>query len=316
MPNTNALMGMARVLKPFWRFEYWYDRVGDTPSNGSTPIHLGPVNPTIPANGDPPEVDRFALDEAVRNQEQGYAPNLAAMLPVPQIGSDILLYIPEVPGILKTSEEPPDHCYIFVPVWRMRTIRDWNTYKKQGHIHKESFGARDSNLNEDRYILPAATGCCLASNPLLDMPPSGDNDPLVLNNVITDGIVTRAIWRKESPKGPSAAINELALQQGILDMSSSDVAGNPTYRAHWLKVAGDEFAMWVYKAKYPIVGDTTVQFVDWDFQYDPATGFCADDAADIYFSSIFGVGSDPDVSTNTIGYYPFTGLYVMAGKGS
>jgi hypothetical protein len=304
MPNTNALMGMARVLKPFWRFEYWYDRVGEPALDGGTPIALFPTGREIPANGDPPAADPRAFDQAVINGDAGYAESLAAMLPMPQIGSDALIWIPRI--LCDSGEEDPPRCYIYVPVWRLRTVRDTSQYNKQGHIYKESFGA------DDYYILPAALAHVIVAKQEFD-DASTNTFPafLQVSTSSNEGIAMPASVQVEvssMPISPNLG-NPLTYEQGVL--AANPYGSKPNYMPYWLKVMGDELGFWVYKALHPQPGDTSLTYVDWEFNYDPATGFCDTGAEDFNFSQLFGVGGG-----ELPGLRPESGLYVMAGKGS
>jgi hypothetical protein len=302
------LMGMVRILKPYWHFEYWYDRTTAPALPGSTPIPFMPVNPTIPAFGAPPVEDPYAFDEAARTATPGYSPHLAAMLPVPAIGTDILVWIPKIPS----NDDAVNHAYLFVPVWRIRTVRDTNSFRKPGNMPREGFGAQETvgmGL-EDRYILPAAINHGLVVQPEPGLPGTYPGR-LGAELTIAQGIAmcNRQTDLLTEPVGPDGAA--LYYQQGILNPASVDGITNPMFRHYWLKTLGNEFAVWCFKIASPQPDDEDLTYVDWDFRYNPATGYCDNAAADLFFSTIFGVGSDP--VDGFVGRHPNSGIYVMGG---
>ena len=314
MAETNILMGMAQVLKPFWYFEYWYDRTTAPAFSGSIPIPLMPANPHIPVFANPPTVDPYAYDAAVRSNTAGYSPSLAAMLPVPAVGTDSLVWIPNIPSVARDA----NYAYLYVPQWRLRTVGDWKRFKKQGNIYREAFGAEDTTplTGGDRYILPAGVGHAIVSGQQLeDGAANTIPGAFQVDTALREGIAmpaTNAILT-QPPSGP--ANDQLEYQQGILDPFGS-VLRNFTsgmYRPMWLKNIGNELGFLVYKIAIPQPDDVSLTFVDWDFAYNPATGFCDSAADDCYFSSIFGVGADDD---GYRGRFTNSGLFVLSGKTS
>lgn len=310
---AEAIIGMVNVMKPYWYFEYWYDRTTAPALSGAIPIPLGPVNPNIPVLANPPNVDMFAYDDAVRNGTAGYCPRLASMLPMPAIGSDVQIWMPTIPTGSRL------YTYMYVPVWRIRTVRDTALFKKQGNFPRESFGAQDSHpvIGGDRYVLPAASQIDLIGKQELDVegtwPGMFNVSASIYGGYLIPGHENAF---QANPVGPDG--NSLEFQQGILD---PDLSGpnerlyvSPTFRPVWLKVMGNELAFLVYKIKYPEPADTTIDFLDWNFNYNPATGLCDIAAEDAFFSYYYGMGSaggggiEPILGSNTT-----TGLYVMSG---
>jgi len=309
-------MGMAQVLKPFWRFEYFYDHTASPPLSGSVPIPLMPVNPNIPALVNPPPVDAFAYDKETRAGTAGYSPRLLAMMPMPRIGSDVLLWIPQIPSVAVDT----NFMYVYQPVWRLRTIGDWRRSKKQGAIYRESFGAADTTagIAGDRFILPAAFGHAVLSGQEMQDAGTGDVPSRMQTSLsIREGIAVSSAWSSLNPapiSSPAGAFG-LEAQQGILNPegSPSRAFTSPMYRPYWMKVMGNELGIYVYKISAPQPTDLVTTYANWAFDYDPATGLCDPTADDIYFSCMFGVGAGV---AGYLGGYPNSGVFVMAGTTS
>ena len=304
---NKALMGMVSVLRPYWYFEFQYSAVP-----GYFPIPLMPVNPNRPPFTNPPTADLFAYDISVRNNRPGYSTSLAAMLSVPMIGGDVSVWIPQIPSVGRDA----NYCYLYVPVWRMRTIRDQNTFKKQGAIYRESYGAPDTTpgTGGDRYVLPAAAASSLVSLQSFDEPAANTLPGVFeVSMMMREGIAMPANTAviTQTPYDPTGG--PLDYQQGILDPNGSVVRNfaSPMFRSTWMKIVGNELGFWVFKIAAPQPSDTEITYVDWDFGYNAATGYCSELADDCYFSSVFGVGANHAGFT---GGYPDSGLLVSAGQ--
>lgn len=331
---TDPNMGIARVLRPFWRFEYYYGLSGsETPVPGSRPIRLQPVNPTIPVqlNAVPPAIDPYAYDESARQGVTGYSPKLGAMLPMAALGSMSLSYLPQIPYLGESGGQTTAFMYAFVPVWRMRTAADWKRSKKQFAMPLERYGAPDSTggASSPRFIIPGSRGAAIYMRPEPTLVGGANPSPLGFQAAYPEGIgmaTGNLVSAWSPPFGPAAdADNIQHTQQGIIDMGLTGYAGGqPFFRPYWAKVCGNEFAWDVYKVEIPLTPTSDITYRDWDFRYNNAggsIGFCdgPGDAGgageDLAFSIVFGMGARTAVAGNANygGAFSWSGAYVFNG---
>jgi len=318
--NDAAVLSHNILFRPYWRFEYWYDRVAPgAPLPGSVPIPLiGRANPEIPAATAPPGEDDWAFDPAVRAADPLYSDNLIAMTPMPALGSTALTYVPAIPSL---GDREETFYYAFLPVWRMRTTADWRKYERKANMWRESPGAPDSRpaTPEDRVILPAATGGVIYTAPsptyntgVIDLPGNLAMSPVTPEAF---GGLSGPYALGQAPYGPDG--QRLEHQQGIADPAGGSHWYKPFHRPHWMKTCGNELGWLVFKVEAPEAGQTELVYRDWDFDYNPATGYCGTvgPPEDIGFSVMFGVGGDPAVLDGRYaGFHPESGLWVFAGQ--
>ena len=321
---SKPVMSVARILRPYQGFEYYYGLQGGQSIPGDQPIRLQPVNPTLINRVPAPPVDPYAFDEAARQAVNGYSPRLGAMLPMSSLGSMVLVYLPQIPYVNEAIQGATPFVYSFVPVWRMRTIADWRRSRKQGNIPLERFGAPDTTVGAagDRYIIPACRGAAIYMRPeptttpgVIPLPANIAHQMAYPEGVGMATGSTASTWRP--PIAPTTAGGvDMFTQQGVVDAAvGSGDGAQPFFRPYWIKVCGNELSFDVYKLEVPTDPTSDVTYRAWDFQYVAATGYCDTVAPgeDLPFSMIFGCGAHPGVSPTLAGDHLQSGVYVSNG---
>jgi len=320
-------MSVARPLRPYQGFEYYYGLKGaQSPIPGDQPIRLQPVNPVQINRLPSPPVDPYAFDGAARQLRTGYSPRLGAMLPMSAIGSMALVYLPQIPYVSEAIQGTTPFVYSFVPVWRMRTVTDWNADRKQGNMPLQRFGADDTTVGAagSRYILPACRGAAIYMRPEPIVHPGAVDLPANLTHQIAYpegiGMATGAYSSSWRPPIAPTALGGVGMftQQGVVDAAvGSGDGAQPFFRPYWVKICGNELSFDVYKLEVPTDPTAIITYRDWDFQYDAATGYCdgtpGATGEDLPFSMVFGTGAATGIAPTLSGDHLWSGAYVFTG---
>jgi hypothetical protein len=336
------LTSAAKVLRPYRRFEFDYNRVfypgppapiaaqsapGSCPIVFTWPANPNDVNPILG------ERDIFSLDEQARNATLGYSPRLISMVDVP-FGSSVCFWLPVVPSSvwgdpMDPEGYPAQFNYAWRPIWRMRNMGDYRRKGKAWKIGQEAYGAADTNVTDggNRVIIPASSESSLyvrtEPHVLSGQEYFGTQqahfEAIVIPSTCARGPATFGGVIPQQPLLPQSVLANFdqrgQFQQGVIDpqaivIGETNPAAPPLFVPYWTKAQGDEVALLCYKIAAVTRNDQPqLGFVNWDFGYDPATGFCNNNFYDRNFSIMFGVGT---VDYN--GPYPQMGPYIVYGQ--
>jgi hypothetical protein len=264
------------VLKPPANFQVY--------CQGTTePILFTVPNPKPPPM---PLPDPYEHDDDAG--QAGIASELCRMRPIP-MGSTVCLYIPKVPWYVQPTRS---FAYVWMPVWRVRNIIDYDREGKPYHVSKGVPGAPDAGAV--RNVIPAGSGPFLISCPEQDVVAYVPD----MHNVYEDQFAIKVAYPAVPvlPIGTDGGGN-LELQSGILDPTSmAAIGGVPAFaraamfQTIWQKAGGDELCLLCWKREYAARGDVTAPLIPWNF-----TNAIGDPREDFFFQELFFNNPDAGV---------------------
>ena len=237
----------------------------------------------------------------------------------------------------------PQWMYVWRIVFRWRSVLDWvrdKTKRKPFQMGQTALGCPDSRTElvavrnlpvaGRRYVMPVTGEAVIYGKPEENMfrslpltypPPYG--------TILPDGAGVPASFTmvSNSPLYPGASLipaseQEMDYQQGVLDPLFPGITPIPggsgfrptqaTHLTKWIKSAGNEYAIEVYKFNYvdPASAQTFTPRA-WDFDVDPVTHIPQSTGEDYPFSVMFGIGGLSAIPAKSPA--PHTGVRVVSG---
>jgi len=345
--KTTAELGLERLLRPAWNFELDYDL-----QSGYNPILFTWPTPAVPLAPGVPDLSVLDDEARANPPPNGISPVLAKFVPVSCGSTMLFFIpiVPAQLAAPLTKDKPrfgdpgdAQWMYVWRIIFRWRSAADWvrdKRRRKPYQIGKTTLAAADTRATTvavrnipvagQRYLIPVTGEAVIYGKPEENMfRVTPDVYPPPYGTILPDGAGVPATYTMigHAPFYPGISLSpgaeyEMDYQQGVLDPNfpgitpGIDGAGfrpqQATHLTKWIKSAGNEYAVEVYKFNYTDPSATqTFTPRAWDFDVDPVSHLPQSTGEDYPFSVMFGIGGLTAVPVRTPS--PYTGVRVVSG---